>query len=166
MDSIFLDLGDAIKGDSTIDGFKSKIEIMSFSHSVQMQVVNDVSNSQRTSGKPYLGEFSISKYVDSTTPTLNQHCCAGTEIKKATITCTRNSGEAKGAPMTFIKYILDNVYISSISVNGGGGDKPSESLSLNFSKIRWEKTTQASDGVKKGTSATSWNAETNKGETK
>lgn len=164
MDVILLSFGDTIKGDTTMTGFTGMIELMSFSHNVAMQVTNDVSNKERTSGKPYLGEFSVSKFVDGTTPTLNAYCCGGKEIPTATIICARNSGDDGGITMPFITYTLSNVYIASISVSGGGG-KPSESISLNFAKIKWEMTTQKSDGTKEGTAATSWDLTTNKSAT-
>ncbi|MFL6606771.1 MAG: type VI secretion system tube protein Hcp, partial [Pseudomonas sp.] len=45
MDAIILDLGGDIKGYSLLEGFTDKIEVMSYSHNVAMQVTNDVSNS-------------------------------------------------------------------------------------------------------------------------
>ncbi|MCF3991154.1 type VI secretion system tube protein Hcp, partial [Pseudomonas aeruginosa] len=45
MDAIILDFGSDIKGDSLLVGYENKIEIMSYSHNVAMQVTNDVSNS-------------------------------------------------------------------------------------------------------------------------
>ena len=80
MDAIILDLGDDIKGDSLLEGYTDKIELMSYSHNVAMQVTNDVSNSERTSGKPHIGEFTVTKFIDSSTPSLNEYCCAGKPI--------------------------------------------------------------------------------------
>lgn len=82
MDAIILDLGDEIKGDSLLEGYKDKIEIMSYSHNVAMQVTNDVSNSERTSGKPHIGEFTLTKFVDSSTPTLNSYCSPASRFRK------------------------------------------------------------------------------------
>lgn len=50
MDAIFLKL-DNIKGESQVEGFEDQIEIMSYSHNVAMQVNNDVSLTERTSGR-------------------------------------------------------------------------------------------------------------------
>lgn len=69
MDAIILDFGSDIKGDSLLVGYENKIEIMSYSHNVAMQVTNDVSNSERTSGKPHVGEFTLTKFIDTSTPT-------------------------------------------------------------------------------------------------
>lgn len=54
MDAIFLKL-DNIKGESQVEGFEDQIEIMSYSHNVAMQVNNDVSLTERTSGRAHVG---------------------------------------------------------------------------------------------------------------
>lgn len=162
MDAIILDLGDEIKGDSLLEGYTDKIEIMSYSHNVAMQVTNDVSNSERTSGKPHVGEFTLTKFVDSATPTLNSYCCAGKPIPSAKIVIGRNAAEGSGQLMAFITYTLDNVVLSNVSVSGGTGGKPVETLSLNFTKIKWELTAQKDDGTKEGVAGTSWDMALNK----
>ena len=63
--------------------------------------------------------------------------------------------------MPFITYTLSNVVLSSVSVSGGGG-KPVETMSLNFTKIKWELTTQKDDGSKEGTAASTWDMAANK----
>ena len=162
MDAIILDLGGDIKGDSLLEGYKDKIEVMSYSHNVAMQVTNDVSNSERTSGKPHVGEFTLTKFIDTSTPTLNEYCCAGKPIAEATITIGRNAAEGNGQILPFIVYTLDNVILSNLSVSGGTGGKPVETMSLNFTKIKWELTTQKDDGSKEGVAGTSWDMTLNK----
>ncbi|AGI24846.1 Hcp family type VI secretion system effector [Pseudomonas sp. MT3] len=162
MDAILLDLGDDIKGDSLLAGFEDKIEIMSYSHNVAMQVTNDVSNSERTSGKPHIGEFTLTKFVDTSTPTLNEYCCSGKAIPTAILTIGRNAAEGDGKVMPFITYTLNNVVLSNVSVSGGAGGKPVETLSLNFTKIKWELTAQKDDGSKEGTAASTWDMAANK----
>ncbi len=161
MDAIILDFGSDIKGDSLLVGYENKIEIMSYSHNVAMQVTNDVSNSERTSGKPHVGEFTLTKFIDTSTPTLNEYCCAGKPIAEATITIGRNAAEGNGQIMPFIVYTLNNVVLSNVSVSGGAGGKPVETLSLNFTKIKWELTAQKDDGTKEGTAASTWDLAAN-----
>jgi type VI secretion system secreted protein Hcp len=161
MDSIILDLGADIKGECTLEGYTDKIELMSYSHNVSMQVTNDISNSERTSGKPFIGEFTVTKFVDVSTPTLNEYCCSGKAIATATVIVGRNAGESEGKIMPFITYTLSNVILSNVSVSGGSGGKPVETLSLNFTKIKWELTAQKDDGAKEGTAATTWDIAAN-----
>ena len=44
----------------------------------------------------------------------------------------------KGAVMPLIKYTLKNVVLSSVSIGGGGGDKPVETITLNYNHITWD----------------------------
>lgn len=76
MDAIFLKL-DNITGESQVKGFEKQIEIMSYSHNVAMQVTNDVSNTERTSGRAHVGEFSLTKFVDLATRCLTNTAAAG-----------------------------------------------------------------------------------------
>ena len=162
MDAIILDLGADIKGDSLLEGFSDKIELMSYSHNVAMQVTNDVSNSERTSGRPHVGEFTLTKFIDTSTPTLNEYCCSGKPIAEAKITLGRNAAEGSGQILPFIVYTLSNVVLSNVSVSGGTGGKPVETLSLNFTRIKWELTAQKDDGTKEGTAASTWDMAANK----
>ena len=158
MDAIFLKLDD-IKGESQVDGFKDQIEIMSYSHNVAMQVTNDVSNTERTSGRAHVGEMSLTKFVDLSTPKLNEYCCSGKMIKEAVLTLCRNDDD-KILPL--IVYTLDNVVISHLSVSGGSGGKPVETMSLNFTKIKWEITAQKLGGQKEGNVSSVWDMAMNK----
>ena len=158
MDEIFLKLDD-IKGESQVDGFKDQIEIMSYSHNVAMQVTNDVSNTERTSGRAHVGEMSLTKFADLSTPVLNEYCCSGKMIKEAKLTLCRIDD---GKMLPFIVYTLDNVIISHLSVSGGFGGKPIETMSLNFTKIKWEITAQKRCDQKEGNVSSVWDMATNK----
>ena len=162
MDAIILDLGADIKGDCVLEGYADKIELMSYSHNVAMQVTNDVSNTERTSGKPHIGEFTVTKFVDVSTPTLNEYCCAGKAITEVKVTVGRNAAESDGKVMPFIVYTMNNVVLSNVSVSGGSGGKPVETLSLHFTKIKWELTSPKNDGSKEGTAASTWDLAANK----
>jgi type VI secretion system secreted protein Hcp len=48
-----------------------------------------------------------------------------------------------------------------MSVGGGGGDKPVESLSINYGSIKWDYQAQKETGGKGGTASTSWNVADN-----
>ena len=49
-DVILIDLP-GLEGTSQLEGYAKKIEILSYSHGVAMQVTGDVSNTERTSGR-------------------------------------------------------------------------------------------------------------------
>ncbi|HEX8393367.1 MAG TPA: type VI secretion system tube protein Hcp [Longimicrobium sp.] len=152
MDVILMKI-ENVPGTSLMTGFTGQIEAMSYSHGVAMQVTGDVSNTERTSGKPRHQDFMITKYLDKASPLLNQKCCEGTDLGTVLITVGRNDN---GSVIPLIVYTLSNAVLSSVNVGGGGGDKPVESLALNYSGIKWDFTAQKEAGGKDGTVAGSW----------
>lgn len=157
MDAITLDLP-GIAGECLLKGYENKIECLSFSHAVAMQMTSDTSNRERTSGKPNVQEFTLSKYMDQSSPSLNQACCEGRKIGDATIMIGRNEG---GTVMPLMIYTLKDAMISSVSAASSGGDKPSETLTLNFTAIQWDYTAQNADSTKQGTAPGKWDMKTN-----
>lgn len=159
MDLLLFKPGDDIKGESQIDGHTDWIELFSYSHGISMALTHDQSNTMRTTGKPVHQEFTISKCLDAATPKLNEYCNKGDSIGQCTVLVARNDN---GAALPIITYTLEDVVISSISVSGGGGSKPVENLSLNYTKIKWEYVQQKSSTEKKGNNSTVWDLKTNK----
>ncbi len=158
MDVIILDMGSDVKGESNLTDYKEKIELLSFSHGVSMQVTGDISNSERTSGKPNHQDFTVTKYIDATTPVLNQNCCEGKAFPTVTLTVGRND---TGKVLPLIVYTLKNVLISSISISGGSGDKPVETITLNYNHIEWKYTSQKEEVGQKGVVDGKWDLAAN-----
>ncbi|HEX7241691.1 MAG TPA: type VI secretion system tube protein TssD [Longimicrobiaceae bacterium] len=157
-DVIMLKIKD-VPGTSQIDGYAEQIEVMSYSHGVSMQVTGDVSNTERTSGRPMHQDFHVTKYLDKASPVLNQKCCEGKNLGEVLLTIGRNDA---GTLIPLIVYTLGNVVVSSVSVGGGGGDKPVESVSLNYSSIKWDYGAQKEEGGAAGKVAGSWDVSANK----
>jgi len=132
-DAIFAKIPD-IPGDSFVSEFEQQIEVLSYSHGVSAQVASDVSSQNRTSAPPMHQDFTITKYLDRASPLINQNCCMGTVSNEVLITVGRNDA---GVILPLIEYSLEEVLISSVSVGGGGGGKPVETVSLNYSRIEW-----------------------------
>ncbi|MFA7431265.1 MAG: type VI secretion system tube protein Hcp [Rhodospirillaceae bacterium] len=148
MDYIILDLGDDVKGESTLDGVTDKIVCLSYSHGVSQPLSWDVGNAKRTTGRPQHQDMVISKLYDKATPALNYNCCIGKAFATAKLTIYQmDEGDKK--PKKYIEYEMTDAIISSISVGGGGG-QPSETLSLNYSKIKWWYTAQDDSASQKG----------------
>src|ERR1051325_9864919 len=154
-DTILMKVGDGKKvaGESKIEGFVDQIELLSYNHNVAMQMTHDQSNTKRTAGTAMVGEMSITKFLDKSTPVFNQACCMGTDIGTVVITLLQNDGDKTIPLMT---YTLANVLVSSISVGGGGGGIPTESISLNFSKINWDYHQQKTEGTEGGKVPAVW----------
>ena len=157
MDTLVLSI-DSIKGNSTLNGFADKIIIESFSHSVSMMMNHDVSNTERTMGRPSFSEMSVSKMTDVSTPPLYAACAAGTKLGDVTLSLGRNEG---GNFMLLLKYKMTNAMISNISTSGGTGGAV-DSLTINFTQLTSEFTQQKPDSTSKGTSQFGWDMTTNK----
>ena len=154
MDAIILDMGPEVKGESTRGGFEDKIELLSFSHGVAMQITGDISHSERTSGRPNHQDMTVTKYLDSASPVLNQSCCEGKMFPKVDIIIGRDD---HGSLVELMRYTMKNVMISSVSIGGGGGDKPVETLTFNYTEIKWDYKSQKSEKGSEGR----WNLSTN-----
>ena len=161
MDVIIMDMGADVKGESNLTDFKDKMELLSFSHGVAMQITGDISNSERTSGKPNHQDMTVTKYLDAASPVLNQSCCEGKAFPQVDIVIGRNDS---GAVVELMRYTMKNCLISSISIGGGGGDKPVETVTLNYNQITWKYTSQKPEVGKEGNVPGKWNLSTNKAE--
>ena len=91
MNLLIMDMGDDVRGESTLPGFGGKIEGLSFSHGVAMQMTGDISSPERTSGKPNHMDLTVTKYLDATTPVLNQACCQAKVFPKIDVIIGRNN---------------------------------------------------------------------------
>ncbi|MES2190738.1 MAG: type VI secretion system tube protein Hcp [Pseudomonadota bacterium] len=152
MDVIILDLP-GIAGECLLTGYADGIECLSYSHAVAMQMSSDISQRDRTPGKPNVQDFTVSKYMDKSSPLLNQACCEGRMIGDGKITIGRNES---GAVVPLIVYTLKDVMISSVSAASSGGDKPAETITLNFTAIQWDYTAQNADPIEGGAVVGKW----------
>src|SRR5437016_10142392 len=141
MDVLILDCGDTVKGESTLDGYKDKIELLSFSHGVAQQITGDQSNQKRTSGKPNHQDFTITKYVDLATANLIDYCNQAKPLTTVKVVVGQNENGAVNAILT---YTMTNALVSSVSVGGGGAKKQQETATFKYTKIQCGYRQQAS----------------------
>src|ERR1700744_1954676 len=127
MDVLILDCG-SINGESTLTDYTQKIEILSYSHGVAQQITGDQSNQKRTSGKPNHQDFTITKYVDLATANLIDYCNQAKPLATIKVVVGQNEN---GKVNAILMYTLTNALISSVSVGGGGGGKPQETVTFN-----------------------------------
>lgn len=161
MDVLILDCGDTIKGECKLADYADKIEILSYSHGVAQQITGDQSNQKRTSGKPNHQDFTITKYIDLASCGLIDYCNQAKAIPLIKITVGQNE---TGTVIPFMVYQLKNALISSVSVGGGGGGKPQETVTFNYTSIDWAYKQQKGDVSDAGTNSAKWSLETNKAE--
>jgi type VI secretion system secreted protein Hcp len=159
MDVLILDCSSAtIPGECQLTDYVGMIELLSYSHGVAQQITGDQSNTKRTSGKPNHQDFTVTKYQDISSTKLIDFCNQAKPIPTINITIGQNDN---GKVTKVFVYVLTNALVSSISVGGGGGGKPQETVTFNYTKITWTYAQQKSDVTDAGNAAATWNLATN-----
>jgi type VI secretion system secreted protein Hcp len=128
--AIFLKYG-AIAGEVIAAPFKEWIEVSSFQWGVGRGISSGVGGaSKREASAPSVSEITITKTFDASSPLLLKESLGGKAVEvKVSLTQTDN----KASHIAYQEYVLTNCLISGYSISSGG-DRPSESLSLNFTK--------------------------------
>ena len=142
---------EGVPGEATATGHKDEIDIESFSMGVARTVVTGGGGTQ--TGRPQFTDISFSHQLDKASPLLMLRCAQGTHIQTAVLTC-RTVGASS---FVFYKITLTDVVVTSVSVGGAsGGDRPTESFSLNYARIEWEYIPQLPTGGSGTPVRTSW----------
>ena len=130
---IYIKYGD-IKGDVTAEGHLGSagwVEVNSFSWGVGRGISSPTGGSaDREASAPSVSEITLSKPMDNSSYRWLEEALIGEGVD-ATIDFVKTD---KGTLETYASYTLTNAMVSGYSVSSGG-DRPSESLSLNFTKI-------------------------------
>ncbi|MDB4426389.1 type VI secretion system tube protein Hcp [bacterium] len=128
--AIYLQIG-KIKGNVSAKGHEDWIECSSLQFGVGRAIPMSVgTQSNREASHPSLSEISLSKQMDDSSPYLFQESVVG-ESKTVKIHVTKTGANQLES---IVEYTLDSSLISSYSLSSGG-DQPSESFSLSFTKI-------------------------------
>src|SRR5215831_587263 len=87
---------DGLKGESTDSEHKDWIELLSFNHAITQPASATASSvGGGTTARCQHSDFSITKYVDLSSPNLYQVCCSGKHLKNVTIEMLRASGDKR-----------------------------------------------------------------------
>ncbi len=133
---------DGIPGDVTADGHAAWIECFSLQWGVGRGISSPTGNTKdRESSAPSVSEIVITKNQDKATALLLDAALQG-EGKNVTIDFCKTD---KGKLEVYMTYTLTNTMVSGYSLSSGG-DRPSESVSLNFTKVEYKLITQNDDG--------------------
>ncbi len=129
--AVFLKYG-ALKGEVTADGYKEWAECHSFQWGVGRGISSGVGGgSKREATAPSVSEIVVTKTMDGFSPLVLKEAIGGKATKvELHLTQTDNNGKH----IAYQKYILENALVSGYSISAGG-DRPSESISLNFVKF-------------------------------
>jgi type VI secretion system secreted protein Hcp len=132
-----------IQGDVTATNYENWIEIDSFAWGVTRQVGSAQGSSKnRNSSTPSVSEITVTKKQDNSTGHLLQEAYNGVGTATVTITFVRTGSPA----LAYLSYILTDTMVSSLHLNSAG-DRPIESLTLNFTKIEVDVIPENADGT-------------------
>lgn len=133
--AIYLKL-DGVEGEVTTKGFEKQIELLSFSFGANRNIrAARRTDKNRESDEPNISEVTLLKRWDPTSSSkLFEETVAGKLNHTATLTFTTTSD---GSVEKYLEIELTDAGVSNFQMSDGGGDKPTESLGLNFAKIQY-----------------------------
>lgn len=151
-----------IKGESIDDKHPGTIELQSWSWGVSNMGSAGVGSGMGT-GKASFQDFSFNHMMDKASTALIQHCASGDHIPKAVLYGRKQGGKDEGQ-VDFLVVTLEDLIVSSVATGGSeGGGIPSESVSLNYAKVKIEYAAQKAKGGLEAYSTAKWDLKTNKG---
>ncbi|HEY6226991.1 MAG TPA: type VI secretion system tube protein Hcp [Verrucomicrobiae bacterium] len=136
---IFLKITE-IPGESTDAVHKDEIDISSYSFGMS----NSTTIGGAGTGRVTFKDISLTKRVDKSSPLLMLDCAKGQRIPEAIITLAKSGADK---PIDFLRITLTDAFVTSVASSAAAGDdSPTESVSFNFAKIKFEYYQQHPDG--------------------
>jgi type VI secretion system secreted protein Hcp len=155
---ILLKFQTQIKGTSTVSGHEDWITIDSIQMGVGRAITVSGGGTDRDTSNPSFSEISLSKATDIASADLFMQAVCGKSLGKAEIHFVQTGGSDK-KQQVFLILELDAPIISSYS-QGSSGERPSETFSINFTKISYQYNSFSGESVKTGTPK-KWDLEAN-----
>jgi type VI secretion system secreted protein Hcp len=130
--AIYMKYGN-IDGSVTTEGFTKWVELSSCQLGVGRAIASAArSEENREASEPSISEITVTKNMDTSSLKLFEEGLASTMDNKVEIVFTTTT---KNQVQEFLRYELTHVGLSGYSMSSGGEGIPTESLSLNFTKI-------------------------------
>ena len=137
-DMFLCDPGGVIQGEATDDRHKGCIDVLAWSWGASLPI----DPTDGGAGAPNIQDFSFTKYIDKSSPILMEASTAGKNFPKVEFFSHGSCCEAE-----YLKITMEKVFVTSFQTGGSTGeDRPTESVSLNFSKIEYCYTYIDADG--------------------
>ena len=157
---IYIKYGD-IKGDVTAEGHKGSdgwVEINSFQFGIGRGISSPTGgSSDREATAPSVSEIVMTKPMDNSSYRWMEEALYGEGTDVQIDFCKTDKGQLE----TYATYTLENAMVSGYSVSSGG-DRPSESISISFTKIIYSYEAMSAKNEKGETPKTGWDIATAK----
>lgn len=150
---------DGIPGESHDSKHKDEIDVMSYSFGAS-QTGSFSAGGGGGAGKAQFQDFHFTMKISKASPKLFLACADGSHIKSALLTARKAGKEQQ----EFFTVKFSDILVSSFQTGGsGGGDElPTESISLNFTKMELEYKEQKADGTLAGGIKAGYDIKSNK----
>jgi type VI secretion system secreted protein Hcp len=149
---------DGIKGESADDKHKEEIDVLAWSWGLSQSGSAHMGGGAGA-GKVNVSDLSFTKYIDVASPDLYLSCCNGKHLKDAKLV-VRKAGEN---PLEYLIVTLEDVIVSSVSNCGScGEDRLTESVTLNFARVKVDYTAQDAKGGSAAKPKMGWDVAANK----
>ncbi|CBS86350.1 Hcp family type VI secretion system effector [Azospirillum lipoferum] len=125
---------DGIDGEATHETHKKWLDVSSLQWGVGRAISTPSgSTANREASEPSVSEVTITKQMDSSSPKFFVESCTGAIGKKVQIHLVTTGSPGN----TYAEYTLTNALVSAYSMSSGG-DRPSESISISFTKMEYK----------------------------
>lgn len=154
-----------IEGESILSGYEGWIDAVAIRHEIDLPMTQDKSSNSRTSGRPNLKDLELVMLMNKAYPKFLEACGDGKNLGEVKLKTLRvNEGKLN----EISTFIFGNVYVSSVSVNGGPAsavatqniqldsdqqNHPLVTVRLNYDQISCSYAYTENNGVQKGTIA-------------
>jgi type VI secretion system secreted protein Hcp len=147
-----------IQGESQDSGFTNQIEVLSFSWGASQPA--HVAGGGQGSGKASLGDLTITKRYDKSSPPLFAACVAGTHLSSVVLSLRKAGGSTSAGGYVYLTYTLTEAFVTGVQ-DSSSSDVVMESMSFAYSKLAIEYFQQQTSGAVGSTGAKGWNVATN-----
>jgi len=136
---------DGIPGDVTAKGHEQWIDVSSLQWGVGRGITAaSGSEADREGSTPSISEIVITKSNDSASPNLFRASCGTAPVGEGKTVKIDFCKTDVDQPEPYLQFELENTLVSGWSMSSGG-DRPTESVSLNFTKVTMTNTPMGDD---------------------
>ena len=142
---VFLKI-DEVPGESQDSQHKGEIDVLAWSWGVSNSGTFHLGGGAGA-GKANFQDLTITKYVDKASPSFMNSCASGAHYSKATMVGRKSAGTEK---LEYFTIVMDKIFVSSYHTGGSGGgdDRITETVTLNFAEVEVKYIEQTEKGGK------------------
>ena len=155
---ILLNFATKIKGTSTVSAHTDWITIDAVQMGVGRAITTSGGGADRDTSNPSFSEVTMTKATDIASADLFMEAVCSKSLGKAELHFIQTGGADK-KQQVFLTVELEDAIVSSYSVSSSG-ERPTETISLNFTKISYKYDSFSGEKVTTGT-AKKWDLEAN-----